>query len=156
MNVTPEGNAPDSDSVGVGVPVAVTLKVPAAPTAKVVLLALVMAGAWFTVSVKLCVAAVPTPFCAVNVMGYVPPVPAAGVPLSTLVAAVNVTPEGNAPDSDSVGVGDPVAVTLNVPAVPTVKVVLFALVMAGAWFTVSVKLCVAAVPTPFCAVKVIG
>ena len=69
MNVTPEGNAPDSDSVGVGVPVAVTLKVPAAPTAKVVLLALVMAGAWFTVSVKLCVAFVPTPFCAVNVMG---------------------------------------------------------------------------------------
>ena len=65
-------------------------------------------------------------------------------------------PEGNAPDSDSVGVGDPVAVTLNVPAVPTVKVVLLALVMDGAWFTVSVKLCVAAVPTPFCAVKVIG
>ena len=65
-------------------------------------------------------------------------------------------PEGNAPDSDSVGLGVPVAVTLNVPAVPTVKVVLLALVMAAAWFTVSVKLCVAAVPTPFCAVKVIG
>ena len=72
MNVTPEGNAPDSDSVGVGVPVAVTLNVPATPTVKVVLEALVMEGAavgWFTVSVKLCVAAVPTPFCAVNVMG---------------------------------------------------------------------------------------
>ena len=48
------------------------------------------------------------------------------------------------------------AVTLNVPPVPTAKVVLLALVMADAWFTVSVKLCVAAVPTPFCAVKVIG
>ena len=88
-----------------------------------------------------------------------PPVPAAGVPLSTPVAAVKVIPEGNAPDSDSVGVGVPVAVTLNVPATPTVKVVLEALVMEGAavgWFTVSVKLCVAFVPTPFCAVKVIG
>ena len=69
MKVTPDGNAPDSDRVGVGEPVVVTLKEPAVPTLKVVLLALVMAGAWFTVSVKLCVAAVPTPFCAVNVMG---------------------------------------------------------------------------------------
>jgi len=86
----------------------------------------------------------------------VPPVPAAGVPLSTPVAAVNVTPEGNTPDSERVGVGAPVAVTLNVPAVPTAKVVLLALVMTGPWFTVSVKLCVAAVPTPFCAVKVMG
>ena len=30
------------------------------------------------------------------------------------------------------GAGEPVAVTVNVPAVPTVKVALFALVMAGA------------------------
>ena len=69
---------------------------------------------------------------------------------------MKVTPEGNAPDSDSVGVGVPVAVTLNVPPVPTVKVVLLALVMTGPWFTVSVKFCVAAVPTPFCAVRVMG
>jgi hypothetical protein len=39
-----------------------------------------MADDWFTVSVKLCVAVVPTPFCALNVIGYVPPVPAPGVP----------------------------------------------------------------------------
>jgi len=54
-----------------------------------------------------------------------------------------------------VGVGDLVAVTVNEPAVPTTKVVLLALVIAGAWFTVSVKFCVALVPTPLLAVKVI-
>ena len=36
------------------------------------------------------------------------------------------------PDSESVGAGTPVAVTVKEPAVPTVKVVLLALVMAGA------------------------
>ena len=40
-------------------------------------------------------------------------------------------------------VGKPVAATVNDPAVPTVNVVLFALVMDGACWTVSVKLCVA-------------
>ena len=55
-----------------------------------------------------------------------------GVPLNTPVAAVNVTPFGNAPDSDSVGVGKPVAVTVKDPRDPTVNVVLLALVMAGA------------------------
>ena len=35
------------------------------------------------------------------------------------------------------------AVTVKLPAVPTVKVVLLALVMAGAWFTVRVKVWVA-------------
>jgi hypothetical protein len=45
-------------------------------------------------------------------------------------------------------------VTVNDPAVPTVNVVLLALVIAGAWFTVSVKVCVALGPTPFAAVKV--
>ena len=61
-----------------------------------------------------------------------PAVPAAGVPLSTPVAGLNVTPLGNVPLSLSVtGVVKPVAVTVNVPAVPTVKVVLLGLVMAG-------------------------
>ena len=72
---------------------------------------------------------------------------------------MNVTPEGNAPDSDSVGVGVPVAVTLNVPATPTVNEALGALVITGATVagtTVNVKLCVAFVPTPFCAVKISG
>jgi hypothetical protein len=44
----------------------------------------------------------------------------------------NVTPPGSAPVSVRVGVGDPVVVTVKLPAVPTVNVVLFALVIAGA------------------------
>jgi hypothetical protein len=45
---------------------------------------------------------------------------------------LNVTPLGNAPVSLNVGAGLPVAVTGKVPAVPTVNVALFALVIAGA------------------------
>ena len=59
-----------------------------------------------------------------------PAVPAAGVPLSNPVA-VNVTPDGNVPVLLKVGAGNPVAVTVNVPAPPTVKVVRLALVIAG-------------------------
>ena len=73
---------------------------------------------------------------------YVPPVPV-GVPLRVAVPFplfVKVTPLGRVPDSLSDGVGDPVAVTVKLPAVPTANVVLFALVIAGAWFTVNVKL----------------
>jgi hypothetical protein len=114
----------------------------------------VIAGAWFTVNVKFWVASAPTPLWAVNVTGYVPPVPAAGAPLSVLVEAVNVTPLGSVPVSLTDGVGAPVAVNAKVPAVPTVKVVLFALVIAGPWFTVKVKLWVASGPTPLCAVNV--
>jgi hypothetical protein len=57
-----------------------------------------------------------------------------------------------------VGAGDPVVVTVKLPAVPTVNVVVFALVITGACvvFTVSVKLWVAAVPTPLLAVIVIA
>src|SRR5271169_1854931 len=58
-----------------------------------------------------------------------------GVPASTPVAAVKVTPLGKAPDSDNVGAGVPVAVTVNVPATPTWNVALLALVMAGATAT---------------------
>jgi hypothetical protein len=45
---------------------------------------------------------------------------------------VNVTPVGSAPVSLRVGAGVPVAVTVNVPAVPTANAALFALVMVGA------------------------
>ena len=55
-----------------------------------------------------------------------------GVPLSTPVVVLNVTPLGSVPDLLSLGVGKPVAVTVNELGVPTVNVVLFALVMAGA------------------------
>ncbi len=84
-----------------------------------------------TVNVKDWVAFVPTPLVAVKVSGYVPPVPAAGMPLNIPVAGTKVTPVGRVPVTERVGAGEPVAVTVNVPAVPTVKVVLFALVMAG-------------------------
>jgi hypothetical protein len=54
---------------------------------------------------------------------------------------LNVTPDGSAPDSLRDGAGEPVAVTVKLPAVPTVNVVLLAL-------------CVAFGRLPFCAVKV--
>ena len=81
---------------------------------------------------------------------------AAGVPLSAPVVALSVTPLGSAPVSVNVGAGEPVAVTVNDPAVPTVKVVLLALVIAGACWTVSVKLWVAFGVIPLEAVKVMG
>jgi hypothetical protein len=68
--------------------------------------------------------------------------------------STNVTPVGSTPVLVNDGVGDPVAVAVKLPAVPTVNVVVLALVIAGAWFTFSVKLCVAAVPTPLFAVRV--
>ena len=69
----------------------------------------------------------------------------------------NVTPLGSAPVSVSVGVGAPVVVTVKLPDVlPTVKVAVFALVIAGAWFTVRVKLWFAGLPTPLLAVIVIA
>ena len=70
MNVTPLGNVSPaaSISVGVGEPIAVTVKLPDEPTVKTALLLLVKTGAWLTVRVKLCVA-VPEEFVAVMVMG---------------------------------------------------------------------------------------
>ena len=47
--------------------------------------------------------------------------------------AVMVTPLGSVPESVTPGVGDPVVVTVKLPAVPSVNVVALALVMAGAW-----------------------
>ena len=64
-----------------------------------------MAATWFTVSVKFCEASVPTPLCAVKVMGKVPE--AVGVPARTPVAVLKVTPVGSAPDSLSEGAGKP-------------------------------------------------
>src|SRR5262249_62070033 len=66
---------------------------------------------------------------------FPPPVPPVGVPPSVAVPFplfVKVTPLGRVPDSLSAGVGDPVVVTVKLPAVPTANVVLFALVILGA------------------------
>src|SRR5258708_5501831 len=82
-----------------------------------------------------------------------------GVPLSVPVPLPllrNVTPAGKAPLSVMLGVGDPLVFTVNVPAAPTWNVTAFALVNAGALFTVSVKLCVAFGLAPFCAVNVMA
>src|SRR5207245_10839400 len=95
-----------------------------------------MAGAWSIVRVKLWVAFVPTPLVAVKVIGYVPPSPAAGVPLKTPVPTLNVSHPGNVPVSLRVGVGKRVATTGNEPAVPTGNGVLLALGMAGAGLVV--------------------
>ena len=85
-----------------------------------------------TIKVKSCVF-VPAALAAVKVMLYVPTVPAAGVPLKTWVAALNVTPAGKAsPPIVHDGAGKPVAVVVNVPAVPTEKVTVLALVITGA------------------------
>jgi hypothetical protein len=158
-NVTPAGSAPDSVRDAVGTPVAVTVNDPAAPTVNVALVPLVIAGAWSTVSVKVCVASVPITLCALMLSEYVLPVNAAGVPASVAVPfplSTNVTPVGSAPVSVSAGSGKPVVVTVKVPAWPTVNVVLAALVIAGAWPIVSVKFCVALLPTPLLAVNVMG
>src|SRR6266446_4742930 len=136
MNPTPAGNAPLCEIDAGGNPVVVTVKLPAWPTKNVVEFALVMAGAWFTTSVKLWVGELPAVLVAVNVVAYVPPVPAAGVPLSVpvpLPLSVKLTPDGSAaPPRVIDGVGKPVVVTVNEPAWPTVNVVALALVMAGA------------------------
>jgi len=69
-NVTPLGSVPVFVSDGFGVPVVVTVKLPAVPTANVVLVALVMLGAIpaLTVKVKLWLI-VPAPLLAVIVIG---------------------------------------------------------------------------------------
>ena len=48
------------------------------------------------------------------------------------------------------------AVTVNDPDEPTVKVVLLELVIAGAWSTVRVNVCVPFEPMPLLAVIVMG
>ena len=68
-----------------------------------------------------------------------------------------MTPAGNVPAVTlTVGAGKPVITTLNEPALPTVKVVAFALVIAGAALTTTVKACVAFGSVPLVAVSVTG
>jgi hypothetical protein len=82
--------------------------------------------------VKVWTAFVPTPFCAWNVRLYVPTLAVAGVPESTPVEVSNDIPLGSVPLSRKVGVGFPVAVTVNDPNAPAVNVVLPVLVITGA------------------------
>ena len=73
-----------------------------------------------------------------------------------LPLSVKVTPPGRVPVSLRAGVGNPLAVTVNTPALPTWKLVAAALVMAGVWATVSVKFCWALGSVPLLALIVIG
>src|SRR5579862_7700879 len=160
VKVTPEGSAPLLERVAAGYPVVVTVKLPELPTTRAALLADVMAGAWLTVRVKDWVASGTTVLVAVMVSGKTPL--AVGVPDSVAVPlplSTKVTPEGSAPVSVRPGVGFPVAVTLNVLAVPTVKVMADVEMIVGAWeteVTDSVKLWIAGEPIPLLAVMVIG
>jgi hypothetical protein len=78
------------------------------------------------------------PFDAVTVIGKVPVTLV--VPLST-PAELTVTPLGSVPVALKViAVGKPVAVNVNVPGALATNDVAFALVIIGAWFTVSTKL----------------
>jgi hypothetical protein len=110
---------------GAGVPVVVTVKVPAAPWVKVVVAAEVMAGAVSTVSEKDVVWVVPVPV-PVTVMGYVP----AGVVDEAVRVMTELAPEvtvdGEKPTV--VPVGRPVAVNPTVWGLPDVVVVLMVLV----------------------------
>ena len=72
------------------------------------------------------------------------------MPLSTKVTLLGKL----APPRVILGVGEPVVVTVKDPAVPTVNVAAFALVIAGTCWTVKVKACAADEPTVLVAVKV--
>jgi hypothetical protein len=69
----------------------------------------------------------------------------ASVELRTPVVGLKVTPVGSVSVmlSLNIGAGTPLAVTMKLPAEPTVKIVLEALVKAGAELTVKVKVWVA-------------
>ncbi len=70
--------------------------------------------------------------------------------------SAKVTPLGRAPVLDSVGVGVPLAVTVEDPGEPTVKVALFPLVNVGAAPTTRANCCVAVPPWLIEAVMVRG
>ena len=95
VKVMPAGRLPNSETVGVGVPAAVTVKVPAALWANVVASAEVMAGAWSTVRVKDWAGRAAPPLEAVKVIGNDPV--SVGVPDSE--PWVKDTPPGRVPDS---------------------------------------------------------
>src|SRR5262249_43926996 len=103
-----------------------------------------------------------TPLLNENVSVCGPPVPAAGVPVSVAWPVppplfVNVTPVGSVPVCVIVAAtGKLWVVIVKLPLLPTVNVVLFALVKRPASLMFSVKVCVPGAPTPLGAVKVRG
>jgi hypothetical protein len=152
VKLTPTGREPVLVIVvAAGYPaVVVTVKLPALPLVNVAEPALVITGAWLTVSVNAWVAFGFTPLAAVKLSEYDPPAPAEGVPARVAVPSplsVKPSPAGNTPVREITGVGVPVVVTVNEPAEPTVNVVALALEMVGALPTVSEAALVVALPT---------
>src|SRR5262245_38887417 len=116
VNVRPSGSASLVDSAGAGEPVAITVNVPAVPTAKIVDESLVITGPCPTSIVSTCIAAGAVWFVAVTVTGCVPPSPAAGVPVIVAVPlplSVKLKPFGSVPLSANVGWANPVVVIVN-------------------------------------------
>ena len=136
---------------GKGKPVAVRVKLPRVPAVKVVAATLKKCGISSTISVKVRVALVPTPFVATMFSVKVPL--CSGVPLSK-PALVKVTPVGRVLAVLKLGVGYPLALKRKLPAMPVWKRVLLLLVIAACSLTLNVKFCVAAAPTPLLAVIV--
>ena len=96
------------------------------------------------------------PLTALKTSGWVPTVPAAGVPDKIPVTGSNVTPVGKVPTTERVGAGEPAVVTVKVPGNPRLKETWSALVMDGPAVTVRVKLCTASGKVPLAAVNVSG
>ena len=149
VKVTPVGRAPDSERPAVGVPVEVTVNEPALPSVNVALSPEVMAGGEALVTVKSWVASGLTPLEASMVKVNVPWT--VGVPEREAVPSplsVKLTPVGRVPISDRAAVGYPVVVTVNEPALPSLKVALSPDVIDGGPSTVRVKDWVASGLTP--------
>ena len=98
----------------------------------------IVCGRLATIRLKFCVPFVGLPFDTEMVNGYVPADPDCGVPAST-PAVVNDNPAGKAPTAVNVNGGVPDAVTLNMPAVATVKMVVAALVITGGFTRFNVR-----------------
>ena len=123
-----------------GYPVAVTWKLPAVPTTKVVSEPLVIAGCSLMVSVKFWGVETPTPLETFITSVYTPPVPVVGVPLSR-PALDSVSPSGRLLAVVKAKVpGKPLAVNWKVvPETPAVKVLEAVFVNAAVSFTVRVN-----------------
>ena len=70
--------------------------------------------------------------------------------------SVKPTPPGSEPILDRLGAGKPVVVTRKLPALPAMKVVEPALLIAAAWSTFNLKACLASGARPLAAVIVSG
>jgi hypothetical protein len=131
VKLSPAGSDPVSVSVGTGEPLVLTVKVYVVPTVAMLVAALLIAGAWLTVSTNDCVAK-PPGVLAVMLIVNTPPL--VGVPLMVAVPLplfVNVVPPGRVPERDSVAVVA-VVVTWKLKAEPTFAVADAGLVNDGA------------------------